>query len=98
MKKSQRVLSLLLCLVVMLSMISAPSVAYAGFDEAAAYGSETINKWLNGVHDAVTFGGWNIVDYSKALFSSSQPQKYYTTPTSSVQDQYGNVTNYYRGG
>ncbi|MDE7219945.1 MAG: hypothetical protein K2O45_10040, partial [Oscillospiraceae bacterium] len=25
-------------------------------------------------------------------------QKYYTTPTSSVQDQYGNVTNYYRGG
>ena len=53
---------------------------------------------MNGLHDSVTFGGWNIVDYSKALFSSSKPQKYYTTPTSSVEDRYGNVTNYYRGG
>lgn len=28
----------------------------------------------------------------------NEPQKYYTTPSSSVEDQYGNVTNYYRGG
>ena len=31
-------------------------------------------------------------------YAVNQPQKYYTTPTSSVQDKYGNVTNYYRGG
>ena len=31
-------------------------------------------------------------------YAASKPQKYYTTPTSSVQDKKGNVTNYYRGG
>lgn len=31
-------------------------------------------------------------------FSSNTPQSYYTTPTESVEDKYGNVTNYYRGG
>lgn len=31
-------------------------------------------------------------------FTSNQPQKYYTTPTESVEDKYGNVVNYYRGG
>lgn len=97
MKKSQRVLSLLLCLVVMLSMISAPSVAYAGLDDAIDYGFDTLGKWLSG-SGSQPFGGWNIVDYGKALFASDTPQKYYTTPTSSVVDRSGNVTNYYRGG
>ena len=31
-------------------------------------------------------------------FSSNTPQQYYTTPTESIEDKYGNVTNYYRGG
>lgn len=98
MKKSQRVLSLLLCLVVMLSMISAPSVAYADWDGLGLYTQECVDKWLG----TKPFGGWNLIDAADALFSSnyasSKPQKYYTTPTSSVQDKYGNVTNYYRGG
>lgn len=98
MKKSQRVLSLLLCLVVMLSMISAPSVAHADWDGLGLYTQECVDKWLG----TKPFGGWNLIDAADALFSSnyasSKPQKYYTTPTSSVQDKYGNVTNYYRGG
>ena len=49
-EKSQRVLSLLLCCAAVISMISVPSVAHAGFDDALAYGSETINKWLGSVH------------------------------------------------
>lgn len=98
MKKSQRVLSLLLCLIVMLSMISAPSVAHADWDGLGLYTQECVDKWLG----TKPFGGWNLIDAADALFSSnyasSKPQKYYTTPTSSVQDKYGNVTNYYRGG
>ena len=35
---------------------------------------------------------------SKKSVAVNRPQKYYTTPTSSVQDKYGNVTNYYRSG
>lgn len=97
MKKSQRVLSLLICLVVMLSMISAPSVAHAGLDDAIDYGFDTLGKWLSG-SGSQPLGGWNVVDYGKALFASDTSQKYYTTPTSSVVDKSGNVTNYYRGG
>ena len=43
-------------------------------------------------------GGWTPVGALDALFSSNRSQNYYTTPTSSVQDKYGNVTNYYRSG
>ena len=92
-----RVVSLLLCFVAAASMISVPSVAHAGLTEASDYGFDTLSNWLSG--DSSQFlGGWTPVGYLDALFSSNKSQKYYTTPTSSVVDKSGNVTNYYRGG
>lgn len=61
------------------------------------YGAETLWNWITGASDE-PLGGWTPVGYLETLFSSNKPQKYYTTPTSSVEDKYGNVTNYYRGG
>ena len=79
------------------SMISGGSVAHAGLTEASDYGFDTLSKWLSG-NSSQPLGGWTPVGYLDALFSSNKPQKYYTTPTSSVVDKSGNVTNYYRGG
>ena len=92
-----RAVSLLLCFIVAASMISRPSVARAGLTDAAEYGFDTLSKWLSG-DSSQPLGGWTPVGYLDALFSSNKPQKYYTTPTSSVVDKSGNVTNYYRGG
>ena len=78
-------------------MISRPSVARASLTDAAEYGFDTLSKWLSG-DSSQPLGGWTPVGYLDALFSSNKPQKYYTTPTSSVVDKSGNVTNYYRGG
>jgi len=97
MKKIQRIFSFLLCFVIVFSAALFPTVAYADLVDAADYGSETLGNWLSGANNK-PLGGWNPVGYLDALFASSKPQKYYTTPTSSVQDKYGNVTNYYRGG
>lgn len=99
MKTAQRVLSLALCFMIAASAVSVPSVAYADWDDLGLYTQDCVDKWLG----TRPFGGWNLVDAADALFSykkysSSKPQKYYTTPTSSVQDKNGNVTNYYRGG
>ena len=65
---------------------------------------DSASDWLAGF-TGNNKGVWNIVDPLSGMLtgvdrpvSSSQPQKYYTTPTSSVQDKYGNVTNYYRSG
>ena len=92
-----RVVSLLLCFVVAASVISMPSVAHAGLDDAIDYGFDTLSNWLSG-DNSKPLGGWTPVGYLDALFSSNKSQKYYTTPTSSVVDKSGNVTNYYRGG
>lgn len=92
-----RGLSLALCFVMAASMISGGSVAHAGLTEASDYGFDTLSKWLSG-NSSQPLGGWTPVGYLDALFSSNKPQKYYTTPTSSVVDKSGNVTNYYRGG
>lgn len=98
MKSCKRILSHLCVFVMVAGIFSNAFPAYADLDDANLYGQETISKWLNGIGDVVTIGGWNPVTYLDKLFSSNQPQKYYTTPTSSVQDKNGNVTNYYRGG
>lgn len=92
-----RGLSFLLCFVFAASMISRPSVAHAGLTEASDYGFDTLAKWISG-SSSQPLGGWTPVGYLDALFSSNKSQKYYTTPTSSVVDKSGNVTNYYRGG
>lgn len=92
MKKSQRVLSVLLCLVVMLSMISAPSVAHA------MTLSELMNSNVSSWIDNSTANTWNTVDNSNTNYMVNKPQNYYTNVTSSVVDKSGNVTNYYRSG
>ena len=97
MKKLQRVLSLLLCSVVVLSMISRPSVAHATGNNFWDLVVDSAQDWLAGWSGQNT-GVWNPVDPMAGMFTVNRPQKYYTTPTSSTQDKYGNVTNYYRGG
>lgn len=49
-------------------------------------------SWIVGTK---TFG---ISSASDNNYAVNKSQNYYTTPTSSVQDKYGNVTNYYRDG
>lgn len=91
----KRILSFFLCLVIALLSILPNCVAYAS--GPSMYGAETLWNWISGKSDEF-LGGWNPVDYVSKLFAVNQPQAYYTTPTSSVQDKKGNVTNYYRGG
>ena len=95
MKRFQKVLSLVCVLVACINVL--PVFAYASYtgipwDEGGVFG--TVVEWIGGtaLYDALmgTDHSWQ--------WASSQPQKYYTTPTSSVQDKNGNVTNYYRGG
>ena len=81
MKTAQRVLSLALCFMIAASAVSVPSVAYADWDDLGLYTQDCVDKWLG----TRPFGGWNLVDAADALFSykkysSSKPQKYYTTP------------------
>ena len=97
MSRFKRIISLLMCFVISLSMISSLSVANAGLDDASAYGFDTLGAWISGSNSQF-LGGWTPVGYLDSLFSVNKPQNYYTTPTSSVQDKYGNVTNYYRSG
>ena len=97
MKKFTRVLSCFCVFAIVCSLIIPPPVAYANFIDAGAYTSEKVWNWLSG-NSSEFLGGWTPVGAWDAFFSVNKSQNYYTTPTSSVQDQYGNVTNYYRGG
>lgn len=97
MKIYKRVISLFVCLLIVFPCIAIPDIAHAGLQDAWDYGIDTITAWISG-SSSKPLGGWTPAGALDSLFASSQPQKYYTTPTSSVQDKYGNVTNYYRGG
>ena len=101
-----RGVALLLCFVVVVSAISGGSVAHASdFTDLIAASAK---DWLAGWTGQNT-GVWNPVDPLMGFFTVdssgknipatvNKPQNYYTTPTSSVVDRSGNVTNYYRGG
>ena len=100
-----KALALVLCFVLAVSMIAAPSVAHASdFTDLLAASAK---DWLAGFTGQNT-GVWSPVDPLLGFFTLdssknipatvNKSQNYYTTPTSSVQDKYGNVTNYYRGG
>ena len=93
-----RVLSLVLCFVVVVSMVAAPSQAHAGiFDNSSSsWWSQLIANWI--YNNSSTSNTWNTVDNSNTNYTVNKPQNYYTTVTSSVVDKSGNVTNYYRGG
>ena len=97
MKVSNRIISFLTCIAIMLSCVAVPNVAHAGLQDAWDYSIDTITAWISG-SSSKPLGGWPPAGALDSLFSSSQPQKYYTTPTSSVQSKYGNVTNYNRSG
>ena len=93
-----KVVSLVLCFVVAVSVVAAPSRAHAGlFDmDAQSWWSNTISAWIG--NSSTTENTWNNVDNSSTNYTVNKPQNYYTTVTSSVVDKSGNVTNYYRGG
>jgi hypothetical protein len=93
MKVSDRIIALFTCFVIIFSMLTGPFVAHADLIDGWNYGVDSLKKWFD-----TGSSEWVIVDWADALFSSNKSQKYYTTPTSSVQDKNGNVTNYYRGG
>lgn len=96
MKRVQRVFSLAICFVVLLSSAVVP-VAHATGNNFWDLVVDSAQDWLAGWSGQNT-GVWNPVDPMAGMFTVNRPQKYYTTPTSSTQDKYGNVTNYYRGG
>lgn len=97
MVKLKRIISWVGCFVITIQLISAPLVAYADLIDGTIYGFQTMWDWILGNSDE-PYGGWTPAGWADAVFSANKEQKYYTTPTESVEDRYGNVTNYYRGG
>lgn len=97
MVKLKRIISWIGCFVITVQLISAPLVAHASLIDGTIYGFQTMWDWILGNSDE-PYGGWTPAGWADAVFSANKEQKYYTTPTESVEDQYGNVTNYYRGG
>lgn len=93
-KHLYRNFSLLLALVVCINVLSVPAYAKTGisWEEGGVWGK--VVSWLAGSQGYDMLMG---TDHS-GKYAVNTPQKYYTTPTSSVQDKYGNVTNYYRSG
>lgn len=94
-KHIQKYLSLAAAFSIVLGVLAVP--ASAAVSDALEYAGDTILQWMN-PSNTEPLGGWNIVDFGSALFQSNKEQKYYTTPTESVEDSNGNVVNYYRGG
>ena len=92
----QRFISLVFACLVCVSSLCVPAYAEhkpgLWWSEGGAFGK--VVEWIGGTtaYDKImgTDHSWQ--------YSANKPQKYYTTPTSSVQDKKGNVTNYYRGG
>ena len=103
MKKIDRILSFLFCFFFVISLISDPFIAHAS--EKGSH-SQVLEDYGLLAYFASWFTGTKVfqsVDSEPSSGSSGNyavntPRNYYTTCTSSTQDQYGNVTNYYRGG
>ena len=95
-----RALSVVLCFILVVPMISAPSVAHAGIFVDGSSGSwrDVISNWIDKSSSTTTTNTWNTVDNSDRSYTVNNPQNYYPSVTSSVVDKSGNVTNYYRGG
>ena len=89
----KRIIALFSCFVITISAISIPFPARAISGGGIQYTVDKLKEWFE-----TGSADWVLTDCLDAQFSSNRPQKYYTTPTSSVQDKYGNVTNYYRSG
>lgn len=93
---------------VLVTMISSICpIAYAVDSRASVrdgiFDGNVISQWMSRSDQYGEFGSSGKVgiwggDGDGGWYVSNRPQKYYTTPTSSVEDKYGNVTNYYRSG
>ena len=94
MKWTTRIVSFLTCFVILFSSLFTPVACAFSFSDMLV---DSAKDWLAGFSGQNT-GMWNPVDPLMGLFTVNKSQNYYTTPTSSVQDKYGNVTNYYRSG
>lgn len=105
MNLAKRIITFLLCFVITVSMISISFPAHAV--DYGIYDSNDISQWLGRYGVFGDGRGGNFGSSGKVGsfgggrgggFASNRSQNYYTTPTESVEDKYGNVTNYYRGG
>lgn len=93
MKHLRRIIASFVVIVTIISVVIPPAHASNFLDRIYA----SVSDWVAGFSGENT-GVWNPVDPFMGVFSANIPQKYYTTPTSSEEDKYGNVINYYRGG
>lgn len=97
MLRSKRIISFICAFAIAICSVSCSLVASASIFEEGGVLDEVKDFFLGDMHNF-----WNThdieVEFGPVRYASSVPQKYYTTPTESVQDKYGNVTNYYRGG
>ena len=98
-KHFQKIASFALALVVCVSTFVVPAHAAGGM-----YDMGMIAEWL-ALSRADVYGEFGssgrVGEFGSGRgggFGSNRPQNYYTTPTESVEDKYGNVTNYFRGG
>lgn len=99
-QKFKRIASILLCAVITLSAFSASFSAFAV--DYGVYNGSVIQEWMSRADKYGEFGSSGKVGAfgggRGGGFASNVPKNYYTTPTESKEDKYGNVTNYYRGG
>ncbi len=98
-KHFQKIASFALALVVCVSTFVVPAHAAGGM-----YDMGMIAEWL-ALSRADVYGEFGssgrVGEFGGGRgggFGSNRPQNYYTTPTESVEDKYGNVINYFRGG
>lgn len=99
-QKFKRIASILLCAVITLLAFSASFSAFAV--DYGVYNGSVIQEWMSRADKYGEFGSSGKVGAfgggRGGGFASNVPKNYYTTPTESKEDKYGNVTNYYRGG
>lgn len=95
MKIANRIIACLVTFVIVFSSFPVFHIAHAAgvpWTDSGVLG--TLVEWVGG---SVLFDNLAGTNYS-GQYAANKPQAYYTTPTESVEDKYGNVTNYYRGG
>ncbi len=102
---AKRFTAIFLCFVLTVSALALSFPAHAV--DYGIYDSNDISEWLGRYGVFGDGRGGNFGSSGKVGsfgggrgggFASNRSQNYYTTPTESVEDKYGNVTNYYRGG
>ena len=98
MRSFNRIIALMCCFVIILSIFS---VAFAVSTDTreGIFNGNVVSNWMSDATSTGSFGSSGKVgSWSSGHYESNQFKRYYITPTESVQDAQGNVTNYYRGG